>query len=344
MDEIPVGHPPPLPARFDLAGDVILEFLRTAIPMGLWTVTRVVDDRQIYLSVEGTGFGPIPAGVAVPWDDALCKYMVAGEPNIAPDVREVPAYLSITEADGGRVAAYIGYPLVTADGRLFGTLCAFAPTVQPADLTQHGPLVELLARLLSTILQADLEHTGLQRQLEVAEQRAATDGLTGLMNRSAWDVLLEREEQRYQRFGDSCALICIDLDGLKSVNDTHGHPAGDEYLRRAATALGAEIRDADVLARVGGDEFGIVVPNADPAAAEELVARLSVALDAVGVSASIGHAQYAMTEGFAAAWNAADAAMYECKRARRSVVIEPGSGEAPAQRSAIDLAGTADRK
>ncbi|KAA0020171.1 GGDEF domain-containing protein [Antrihabitans cavernicola] len=321
MDDISVAHPPPLAARFDLASETILDFLRDAVPMGLWTVTRVVDNRQTYLTVNGTGFGPIPAGISVPWDAALCKYMIEGEPHVAPDVREVPAYFAVTEADGGRVAAYIGYPLITSDGHLFGTLCAFAPTAQPADFIRHGPLVELLARLLSTIIESDLEKTALHRELEVAEQRAATDGLTGLMNRAAWDVVLDREERRYQRFGDSCAIICIDLDGLKSVNDTLGHPAGDDYLRRAAKTLGEQLRDTDIIARVGGDEFGIIVPNADPVAAAELVERLSVALDRAEVLASIGHAQYSMTDGFAGAWNSADKAMYERKRTRRS--LEP---------------------
>lgn len=320
VDGISIPHPPPIPARFDLASEAVLSFLHNAVPMGLWTVTRVVDDQQIYLSVAGTGFGPIPAGVAVPWDAALCRHMLLGEPHIAPDVRSVPPYLAIAEADGGRVAAYMGYPIVTTDGRLFGTLCAFSPTVLSADVLQHGPMVELFARLLATIVEADLAETTLQRDLEVAERLAATDGLTGLMNRTAWNVLLEQEETRYARFGDSCAVICVDLDGLKSVNDTQGHAAGDEYLRRAATILAEQSRQTDVVARVGGDEFGLIAPNTDPAAAAELVERLSATLEAAGVAASIGHSQYSMLEGgFATAWNSADLAMYERKRTRREL-------------------------
>jgi diguanylate cyclase len=319
VDAALVGHPPPLPARFDLASESILTFLREAVPMGLWTVTRVVDDRQIYLFVADSAFGGIPAGVSVPWSAALCKYMMAGQPHIAVDVRQVPDYVAITDADGGRVAGYMGYPLVTSDGRLFGTLCAFAPTVMPDEFHRHGPLVELLARLLSTILDADLERTALQRDLEQAERRAATDGLTGLMNRTAWDLLLEKEEARYHRFGDSCAVVCVDLDGLKAVNDTQGHPAGDDYLRLAAKVLGEQLRETDILARVGGDEFGVIAPKTDPEAAQRLVDRLSAALDEAGVAASIGHAQYSMMAGgFAGAWTCADAAMYERKRERRA--------------------------
>jgi diguanylate cyclase len=312
-----VGHPPPLPARFDLASESILAFLSEAVPMGLWAVTRVVDDSQIYLSVADHAFGGIPVGMTLPWSATLCQYMVAGQPHIALDVRETPDYFAITEADGGRVAGYMGYPLVTSDGRLFGTLCALAPTVMPDEFQRHGPLVELLAQLLATILEADLERTALQRDLEQAERRAATDGLTGLMNRTAWDLLLEKEEARYHRFGDSCAVICIDLDGLKSVNDTHGHPAGDDYLRLAAKVLGEQLRDTDILARVGGDEFGVIAPHTDPEAAQQLVDRLSTALDEASVAASIGHAPYSMMAGgFAGAWTSADAAMYERKRER----------------------------
>ena len=78
-----------------------------------------------------------------------------------------------------------------------------------------------------------------------------------------------------------------------------------------------QLRDTDILARVGGDEFGVIAPHTDPEATQQLVDRLSTALDEASVAASIGHAPYSMTAGgFAGAWTSADAAMYERKRER----------------------------
>jgi len=260
----------------------------------------------------------IPAGASVAWSDSLCQHMVVGNgPRVAIDVMATPVYAELAAASDSEIGAYIGVPLVTSDGELFGTICGFSPTRQEPSLEEQEPLLELLARLLSNVLEADQERTANARMLEQSELRAATDPLTGLLNRGGWEQLLEQEGKRYERFGDSCSLICIDLDDLKLINDAKGHPAGDEYLRRAAKTLAENIRDSDVVARVGGDEFGVLAPNATAADAEILTERLCAALSEAGVQASFGYAQYVMTEGLDSAWEHADAAMYEHKRSRR---------------------------
>ncbi|MFH5211872.1 GGDEF domain-containing protein [Antrihabitans sp. NCIMB 15449] len=308
---------PHFPPRFDLASDAILTYLRNEIPLGFWGVTRFDGERQVYLTVNNVAF-PVTSGDSVAWADSMCQYMVLGEtPNIAPDVREVPQYSAIEEASALSVGTYVGLPLVTSDGTLFGTLCGFDEKPHEDSLEAHHSLLELLVSLLANVLEADLDRTAVQRALEQAELRASTDTLTGLLNRGGWEHLLEHEEARYRRFGDPGAVISVDLDHLKPINDTKGHHAGDEYLRTAARALADNVRSADIVARVGGDEFGILAPKTTADDAEELTRRLSQALHAVGVTASFGHAQYTISDGFAGAWKAADTAMYQQKKTRR---------------------------
>ncbi|CAM3741963.1 GGDEF domain-containing protein [Smaragdicoccus niigatensis] len=315
MDVLEIGDAP-IPNRFDSASHEILAFLRTTAPMGVWTVTRLVDGSQVYLSVEDVSLG-VSAGDSVPWTETMCRQMVAGQPHIAIDVQNVPAYRAIAEAESRPIAAYVGYPLVTASGQLFGTMCGFGPATLPADFERHGPLIELLSRLLATILDSDLERTRLERDIEHANLRAQKDSLTGLLNRNAWDQMLAQEQPRARRFGEAHTVICIDLDGLKHINDTLGHPAGDDFIRRAGQVLHANARECDLVARVGGDEFGVIAFDSDSASGAALAERLANALEQAGIPASVGHAQCTLMAGLEHAWSTADTAMYERKRNRR---------------------------
>ncbi|MEU7816232.1 sensor domain-containing diguanylate cyclase [Pseudonocardia sp. NPDC049154] len=308
-----------LPTRsFDVACHRVLEYLQQTVPLGGWAVTRVVGDRQVLLTAEGDGYD-LPPGTSLPFSESMCHTMVEGTtPRIAPDVREVPQYAEMAAAAPIDISAYVGTPIVSGDGRLFGTVCGYDPSPQPAALRDQLPLLDLLSGLLSAVLDADLSATAAARELERARREAETDALTGLLNRRGWDRFVEQEEDRFRRFGDTASVVVLDLDNLKTVNDVHGHDAGDEYIRRAATALAATVRRGDVLARLGGDEFGIIAAGAVPDEAAELVGRAEKALAGAGVSGSFGHAPYRIVTGFPGAWKAADDAMYEQKRRRRA--------------------------
>jgi diguanylate cyclase (GGDEF)-like protein len=178
-------------------------------------------------------------------------------------------------------------------------------------------LLDLLSSLLSAVLESDLRATAAARELEQAQREAEVDALTGLLNRRGWDRYLQVEEERFRRFGDPACVVVIDLDRLKTVNDTQGHEAGDRYIQQAARVLAGTVRDADVLARLGGDEFGIVAVGSTPEQARELVLRADRAMRSSGVAGSFGFAPYSVVTGFPGAWRAADEAMYEQKRHRR---------------------------
>ncbi|SDO88426.1 diguanylate cyclase (GGDEF) domain-containing protein [Nakamurella panacisegetis] len=307
---------------FDDACAMVLEYLQAAIPMGFWSVTRHSQDTQLYLAVKDSVYGQ-RAGNSHLWSDSMCQYMLAGDgPRIAPDVEQVPAYAGAGVRRDLRIGAYVGLPLLQADGEVFGTLCGLDEERQPAELKEHEPLLQILAQLLTTILQTDLMRTQAEQLAERSATAAETDVLTGLYNRRGWDRFLATEEARYRRFGHTGSVIILDLDSLKLVNDRYGHDAGDAHIRQAARAIAETTRDMDIVARLGGDEFGILAAHTNSEQAQHLVDRLSEQLTLVGTPGSIGYAPYSIISGFPGAWQSADAAMYEQKRHRRAAASQ----------------------
>jgi diguanylate cyclase (GGDEF)-like protein len=151
----------------------------------------------------------------------------------------------------------------------------------------------------------------------VAELRlaAATDPLTGLLNRRAFAERFGLELARARRTGEPVAALQIDIDHFKQINDRHGHVAGDNALVELARALTQELREVDTVARIGGDEFAVLLPATEKAAAaataERLVAR-------AGVTISIGAAIYGIDgHTIDELTRAADAALYDTKRRRQ---------------------------
>lgn len=148
------------------------------------------------------------------------------------------------------------------------------------------------------------------------------DPLTGLFNRRRFELELELELSRAARYGPGGAILVLDLDGFKLVNDSRGHAAGDELLVEVAAALRRRLRDTDVVARLGGDEFGVIVPHADEERAKRVAEDLRAAVRelGIGVSVSVGIRSYDGSDEPPAGGSAvadADAAMYAAKREGR---------------------------
>jgi GAF domain-containing protein len=144
----------PWPAWGAAAGGA-LEFLHEHMGWDVWMVTRVVGDCQIVLSSYPDG--SVRPGANLPWGESFCRQMVEGNaPRVATVTAAVPAYAALTRGLGHEVAAYIGVPLVMGDGQLFGTLCGVAFRAKPLSAARELPLVEMLARMLSTLLAAGL--------------------------------------------------------------------------------------------------------------------------------------------------------------------------------------------
>jgi diguanylate cyclase (GGDEF)-like protein/PAS domain S-box-containing protein len=131
----------------------------------------------------------------------------------------------------------------------------------------------------------------------LAEQ-ASRDALTGLYNRGYFHEVLEREMARALRYGDVLSVVMLDLDQFKQINDEHGHAAGDEVLCGVARVLRPALRDGDVLARYGGDEFCVLLPNAEAQAAEVVAQRLCASV-AESPHGPAGAAQILLSAGIA---------------------------------------------
>jgi diguanylate cyclase (GGDEF)-like protein/PAS domain S-box-containing protein len=151
------------------------------------------------------------------------------------------------------------------------------------------------------------------------------DALTGLINRRRFEEDLERHLLVGRRYGMTGALLVLDLDGFKAVNDTHGHRAGDHVLCAVADALRRRLRESDVVARVGGDEFAVLLPRATAEEAERVCEALERGIPEEVVAAPGAH-RIAVSVGFAAfvegvssideILTAADASMYAVKAGR----------------------------
>ena len=141
-----------------------------------------------------------------------------------------------------------------------------------ADAIADDELPETLRRL--TMITVRAIGVVVQRSITDLRFEALTDPLTGLANRRALDRDLRRELARSARYGRCFSLVLIDLDGLKAINDCHGHTAGDLVLQRLATALADSLRAGDGAYRIGGDEFALVLPETAADQVDGLLARL----------------------------------------------------------------------
>jgi diguanylate cyclase (GGDEF)-like protein len=192
-------------------------------------------------------------------------------------------------------------------------------------------LVAYIADLVWTIVsqkRADEQIHLLNRQLE---HLAMTDELTGLANRRAFFVQGSEEIKRTRRYLAPLALIMLDVDKFKNINDTYGHEAGDLVLQGVARTLRAGIREVDLAARLGGEEFGVLLPNTEVAEAIVLAERLRLAFaggsycwqsQKVSATVSLGVAAYNETMlDIDTLLRQADTAMYQAKHQGRNQVV-----------------------
>ncbi|MEO5961217.1 MAG: GGDEF domain-containing response regulator [Opitutaceae bacterium] len=142
---------------------------------------------------------------------------------------------------------------------------------------------EISAQMLERSLRYALK---LGETLEALRSLATRDRLTGLLNRREFDRILGEERDRAMRFGHSVALVMVDIDCFKTVNDTHGHPAGDAVMREIARRLAAQVRTVDRVLRFGGDEFAIILMETDRDGALEVARRICAAISSEPVRAT----------------------------------------------------------
>lgn len=193
-------------------------------------------------------------------------------------------------------------------------------------VVEHGLRTDSrIERRVVSMLERFVSHAALAllnaRLLEHVQKLAELDGLTAVANRRTFETVLERELSRARRTGDEVGLVFIDVDRFKELNDTHGHQAGDELLRRVGRLLVENSRDFDTAARYGGDEFALVLPGSSVAAAFDVAERIRGVLGDLDATLSLGVASFPLHADDAASLvQAADEALYESKRTGRNRV------------------------
>ncbi|HET9715606.1 MAG TPA: GGDEF domain-containing protein [Pseudolabrys sp.] len=189
------------------------------------------------------------------------------------------------------------------------------------------------------------ENERLKRELAVArarigelEARADIDPLLDILNRRGFERELKRALAHMKRYGTQAALMFVDLDGFKAINDRYGHAAGDELLKAVARELLSHVRSSDVVGRLGGDEFGVLIWRVDEQQAiakgrelERLIATVGInhGRARVEVTASVGAASLVADVVPGDVISAADRAMYARKDERRGLPLPVQWGESP---------------
>ncbi len=236
----------------------------TRSPIAL--VSLVDHDRQWFLASEGLAVSETPR------DHAFCAHAILeGARHLSvPDARQDSRFVDNPLVTGElQFRAYLGVPLVNADGHALGTLCVIdrEPRDHDADMVRT---LQVLARAVTSTLE-------LRRALHHSDEMAHTDALTGLPNRRALTAKLTAA----LRSGQKLAAILLDLDHFKEINDAEGHAAGDALLCAAAARLRVAVREGDIVARTGGDEFAAILVGVDsPNQARHVAQRIAIALNA----------------------------------------------------------------
>ncbi|WP_415772462.1 GGDEF domain-containing protein [Pseudomonas sp. LB3P38] len=191
---------------------------------------------------------------------------------------------------------------------------------------------EVAARLhglAERVAHMEQEALGYREHLEEQRQKALIDPLTGLPNRAAWSERLDHEINQWQQHGNTLLLAMLDLDHFKRINDNYGHLAGDKVLKIIASVLRKRLRGTDFIARFGGEEFVLLMPDTVPAAGAKLLEKLRASIEAcpfhfkgepVTITISMGLTAFKPGEHSDLVLKRADQALYRAKHAGRNQV------------------------
>jgi diguanylate cyclase len=312
----------------------LLELLQVVTGLESTYLTTVDLDggRQHVLYARNSRELQIPEGLTVPWGDTLCKRALDEHRPFTDDVANVWPDSAAAQELG--IHTYVSTPVRTDEGALYGTLCAASSLRQPLT-AQAEQALHLFAGLIGRQVARERLLEALQRANTELQTQALTDSLTGLMNRRALLQELARLTSLAQRTGNWLLAGAIDLDGFKQINDSHGHDAGDQFLRGIANDLQAALRGGDVLARIGGDEFVVIglgprLGEDGVGAAQLLQQRIAAAtagqypagpavIDYAGASVGVACLDPQLV-GVEEVLRESDAAMYRVKLARRQAM------------------------
>ncbi|HEU4875545.1 MAG TPA: diguanylate cyclase [Pyrinomonadaceae bacterium] len=276
-----------------------LSLIEAALSLAGYNVTTATDGDEALTAIESYQPDLVITDVMMP---RMNGYELAKRIRANPVTRFIPV---IMQTAAGRRSE---------DLRRASEVGALGYITDPTDL-------DLLLARTRTLLE-------FKAYLDVCEEAAFTDHLTGLANRRRFERQLEREVGRVDRFSHPFSLLMIDIDSFKNLNDTFGHDAGDDAIRRIGRVLREGTRGIDLAARIGGEEFAVLLVETRREAGMEVAERLRAAIKALElpragrITASFGVAECPGDAQTAAEiLKAADVALYEAKRNGRDQVV-----------------------
>lgn len=297
----------------------IVSLARRALRVPIALISLVDEERQWFKAREGLSVQETPRSLAF-CDHAIRRRAVMVVEDARLDVRFRDNPLVTGEPC---IRFYAGAPLITRDGQALGTVCVIDRVPRSFDEDDRETLSDLAAIVID-----ELELRLANRELAVLAQ---TDPLTGCLNRRTFFSLSEREMGRRRRTGGDIAVLVLDIDHFKKINDTHGHSAGDVVLAQFADQIAQTIRVQDVFARLGGEEFALVLPDASQAQAIETGERLRRIVEQTPIHTDHGPISITVSVGAATvkpgeasvelALRRADMALYRAKHCGRNRVI-----------------------
>jgi diguanylate cyclase (GGDEF)-like protein len=250
---------------------------------------------------------------------SLCAHVVTGTqvvytPDASQDPRFAPSPLVVGPL--GRIRLFASAPLLTRDGLAIGTVSAFDEVV--------GTLTDQQLDLLRDVADQVMALFEMRRMSAALGRSAARDGLTGLPNRRSLEQSVASAVARAERGLGTPSVVVVDLDSFQTVNDMYGRVAGDAVLRAVAAQLCSTARGVDTVARIGGDEFVVLLEHTGGPGATAALGRLRDGLKGLGVdgsvelifSATLGIATYRSGDSVASLLSRADADVY-AEKARR---------------------------
>ncbi len=290
----------------------IVDLVRQVLSVSMSAVSLIDRDRQWFKARRGLTASQTAR------DISFCTHAIgSSKPFIVTDALQDPRFSSnpLVVSDPF-IRSYAGIPLLMPDGYNVGSLCAIDTRPREFSATE----IEML-RSFAAIVVSELQ----------LREIASTDALTGALSRRAWLDRARSEVARAHRYGRPVAIAILDLDHFKSINDRFGHPQGDRVIQALARVCRAELRSADLLGRLGGEEFGVLLPETGGAEALGLLDRVRRAFeavrsphgaDAIHATVSIGVADREISAlDLEAMIEAADRALYDAKRAGRNTVV-----------------------
>jgi diguanylate cyclase (GGDEF)-like protein len=278
-------------------------------------------DELVYRAASGTAEAFV--GLRLPNATAISGLALRTGETLVCDDSETDERVDLEACRRVGARSLVVVPL-RHDAQTSGVLKAYRASTN-AFRPEHVRILTLLADMIgSALARAEL--------LEKLHRLALTDELTGLANRRSWNDHLEHALARARRSGAPLSLVVLDLNGFKQVNDEQGHAAGDRLLRTVSACWSSVLRDSDILGRIGGDEFAVILDQADASVAARIAERLAASLPAGAVTAASGTATWNRREDAEGLLSRADSAMYEQKEERegaRYAVLSPTGQATP---------------